>query len=638
MSGAPLSRAARLYVAAVVMGGAIPVAWSVAALLAAPADPRWLLLAALTVLVGALAVRLPAAQAMVSLPEAFAFASAFLFGPAPATLTVVLDGLVVSLRSRRRRVYRMLFNLAEPGISVWISAQLFHWLAGADAHAAGFWRLFGPLLVMTTSYFVLNTGLTTVAMALEARTSPIALLRSCLPCVSLNYLASTGLTALVVHSIRDLTAPALGVLVLLQAVAYATARAAIARLEDANRHVEQLNRLYLSTVETLAMAIDAKDQVTHGHLRRVQVQSVRLARALGVDDERELKAIEAAALLHDLGKLAVPEHILNKRAALTPLEREQIRAHPEIGEAILSAIDFPYPVAPIVRHHHEHWDGSGYPDGLSGEAIPLGARILAVVDCFDALTSDRPYRRGMSEEEALRIIRSRRGRMYDPRVVDRFVEIYPSLRDAVPAEPPASPFEALKRPVGARRAGTVATASAREDREIAVRAFAASLGAACTWEELAGALGRFVAGLLPSAATVLYVVDEARGRLAAVGRPGLEIDVGRGASGWAARTGDVVVNAAAALDLGAAADDAAGAADLRAAGLQAVVAAPLTRRGRVVAVLAVYSSDPWGVPADGAWQIELVAAELSGRLASGPAIEASEAGAPRGAAHLRRIR
>src|SRR5262249_11523520 len=160
---------------------------------------------------------------------------------------------------------------------------------------------------------------------------------------------------------------------------------------------------YTSTIETLAMAIDAKDDVTHSHVRRVQAYAVALARELGVGDETTVKAIEAAALLHDTGKLAVPEHILNKPGRLTPAEFDQMKRHVDVGADILSLVNFPYPVVPIVRCHHENWDGTGYPRGVSGSDIPIGARILSVVDCFDALTSDRPYRKALTDEEALAI-------------------------------------------------------------------------------------------------------------------------------------------------------------------------------------------------------------------------------------------
>ncbi|HTH26109.1 MAG TPA: HD domain-containing phosphohydrolase, partial [Vicinamibacterales bacterium] len=172
---------------------------------------------------------------------------------------------------------------------------------------------------------------------------------------------------------------------------------ALGRVEDAVNHVEEVKKLYLSTIETLATAIDAKDQVTHGHIRRVQRFALGLAQKVGVKDLVQLQALEAAALLHDMGKIAVPEHILNKPSKLTAGEFEKMKLHASVGADILSSINFPYPVVPIVRHHHENWNGTGYPDNLRGTEIPLGARLLAVVDCFDALTSDRPYRTRLSD-------------------------------------------------------------------------------------------------------------------------------------------------------------------------------------------------------------------------------------------------
>src|SRR5436189_358733 len=203
---------------------------------------------------------------------------------------------------------------------------------------------------------------------------------------------------------------------------------------DSALHVAQLNVL-VSTVHTLSTAIAARDDVTPRHVRRVQHGTLALARELGVTDEDILCGLEAAALLHDTGKIAVPEHILNKPGRLTSAEFEKMKKHAPIGADILSSIEFPYPVVPIVRHHHENWDGTGYPDGLKGADIPLGARILSVVDCYDALTSDRPYRRRMTEADALQIIVDRRGTMYDPVVVDAFMvahtRIMP-LTDSVP--------------------------------------------------------------------------------------------------------------------------------------------------------------------------------------------------------------
>lgn len=222
---------------------------------------------------------------------------------------------------------------------------------------------------------------------------------------------------------------ALSIIVPLLVITYLTSKTALGRFEDAVLHVDEVNRLYLSTIETLATAIDAKDQVTHGHIRRVQRFALGLAAKLGITDPIQLKALKAAALLRDMGKIAVPEHILNKPSRLTAGEFENMKLHASVGADILSSIKFPYPVVPIVRHHHESWDGTGYPDGLRTTQLPLGARILAVVDCFDALTSDRPYRTRLSDPEAIAILMERRGVMYDPMVVDKFIETQKQLSE-----------------------------------------------------------------------------------------------------------------------------------------------------------------------------------------------------------------
>ena len=148
----------------------------------------------------------------------------------------------------------------------------------------------------------------------------------------------------------------------------------MARVADANHHIAELNQLYLATVQTLAAAIDAKDQVTHGHINRVQHYAKQLAVAVGVKNEIQLKAIQAAAVLHDTGKIAIPEAILNKPGPLTTEEFAVMKQHANIGADIVSSVNFPYPVEPIVRYHHENWDGTGYPDGLVGTSTSRSAR------------------------------------------------------------------------------------------------------------------------------------------------------------------------------------------------------------------------------------------------------------------------
>src|SRR5437667_9169216 len=166
--------------------------------------------------------------------------------------------------------------------------------------------------------------------------------------------------------------------------------------------------LHLRTIEALALAIEAKDHTTHDHLQRVQVYARELSHALDLT-ETELQALQAAALLHDIGKLAVPEHIISKPGRLTPEEFDKMKIHPVVGAEILERVRFPYPVVPIVRAHHEKWDGTGYPFGLRGEEIPIGARILSAVDFLDAMASDRQYRRALPMHEVLQRLAAESG-------------------------------------------------------------------------------------------------------------------------------------------------------------------------------------------------------------------------------------
>src|SRR5258707_9420687 len=203
---------------------------------------------------------------------------------------------------------------------------------------------------------------------------------------------------------------------------YRTYKVYMGRIEDEQRHVQQTSDLHLATIEALARAIDAKDQTAQMHIRRVQVYATGLAKAAGLPDA-EIQGVKTAALLHDIGKLAVPEHILAKPGPLTPEEFQKVRIHPQVGAGIISAVRFPYPVAPLILSHHERWDGRGYPQGLVGESIPLGARILTIVDYYDAVSTERPYHRALSYESALSLLRHEAGRALDPRLVSTFINL-----------------------------------------------------------------------------------------------------------------------------------------------------------------------------------------------------------------------
>ena len=204
------------------------------------------------------------------------------------------------------------------------------------------------------------------------------------------------------------------------------------RLNTKTKESEELSRIHFATAEALATAIDAKDQTTHCHVRRVQIYAAGMGEVLGLSSD-EIAALKAGALLHDIGKLAVPAHIVNKPGRLSPAEFEKMKIHTTVGAQILSRVDFPYPVTPIVRHHHEQWDGLGYPDGLKGEQIPITARIISVVDCFDSVREDRPFRRGMTRDEAIAFLLRGSGSHFDPQIVDLFIKHLPRFEALIAA-------------------------------------------------------------------------------------------------------------------------------------------------------------------------------------------------------------
>jgi len=343
------------------------------------------------------------------------------------------------------------------------------------------------------------------------------------------------------------------------------------------------------------MAIDAKDQITHGHIRRVQGYATGLAKALGVTDGRELRAIEAAALLHDMGKLAVPEHILNKPGKLTAYEYDRMKMHSSVGAQILSAIDFPYPVVPIVRHHHENWDGTGYPDGLSGTDIPIGARIMAVVDCYDALTSDRPYRPALSDEEALAIIEARKGTMYDPVVTDAFVTVHLEISATVnEISRESSPVQDLLHRPGPVQPSIDSTGSATGEVSatlLALSDVATEIGGHTTVEDLAVTLGSRVRQTVPCDMVVFYLRDRVSDDMVAVHAAGtgsevfkgLRMKSGEGLSGWVAINRLTIMNSSGALDL-------ADRRDRFPVALESALATPLCAGEEVVGVLTLYSA------------------------------------------------
>jgi diguanylate cyclase (GGDEF)-like protein/putative nucleotidyltransferase with HDIG domain len=378
------------------------------------------------------------------------------------------------------------------------------------------------------------------------------------------------------------------------------------RLEDERRHAHEVSSLHLRTIEALALAIDAKDQTTHDHLQRVQIYALELGKELGLS-RMDLEALRAASLLHDIGKLAVPEHIISKPGRLTPEEFEKMKIHPVVGAEILERVQFPYPVVPIVRAHHEKWDGTGYPYGLSGEQIPIGARILSVVDCLDALATDRQYRRAMPLDDAMRVVQSESGKAFDPKVVDllarRSVELEQkakakSAKLAKPQEEmkmvkglaPAAGFETAAKPDASRdpAADFLSSIAAARQEVQALFEISQDLGNSLSLDETLSVLGVRLRRIIPHHSLAIWLrrenvlhpeyVNGEDYRLFS----SLEIPIGQGLSGWVAENGKPVLNGNPSVEPGYLNDP------KKFSALRSAVAVPLEGAAGVLGVLTLY--------------------------------------------------
>jgi putative nucleotidyltransferase with HDIG domain len=280
--------------------------------------------------------------------------------------------------------------------------------------------------VAATVYFIANAGSIAMVISLTERRPLMRILVDCYFWSFPYYLVGAGIAGAVGWLNQSFNWETSLLMVPVVYLIYRSYRLYLGKLEDEKRHVEEMANLHLRTIEALALAIEAKDHTTHEHLQRVRVYAIEVAKELGVTGP-ELEALHAAALLHDIGKLAVPEHIISKPGRLTPEEFEKMKIHTLVGAEILERVRFPYPVVPIVRAHHEKWDGSGYPLGLKGAEIPMGARILSAVDYLDALASDRQYRRALPLRDVMQKLAAESGKSFDPKVVDILQKRYQSL-------------------------------------------------------------------------------------------------------------------------------------------------------------------------------------------------------------------
>jgi len=547
-------------------------------------------------------VRLPGIQATMSANFLFILVGILDLSYPETLLMGCLGGLVQSLWQAKPRphVIQILFNFANLALSISLAHLVFH---SQLAYNLGLrWPLL--LAAASTTYFAMNTMSVSGIIAMTERRNPLMVWKECY-LWSFPYYLLGALIAGGVSMINRSLGWQVAILVLPVVYwIYRSYRTYLDRLEAEKKHTEAIADLHLRTIEALSLAIEAKDHNTHDHLKRVQTYAMRIGKDLGVD-EAQLNAIRAAAMLHDIGKLAVPEHILSKPGRLTPEEFEKLKIHPVVGAEILDRVQFPYPVVPIVRSHHEKWNGTGYPDGLSGEGIPIGARILSVVDCFDALTSERPYRRAVSADEAMALLRAESGRSYDPRVVDCIERRYKGLEEVVsrsarvgsPVElvskvdravAPSAGFAEVPDEAEVRAASFLASiVSARQEAQLLFE-LAQTLGNSLSLRETLSVVAVRLKEMIPYDSIVFYIYED--GKLIPRYVHGVDYDLfssiemplGQGVSGWVAQTEKPIINGDPAAETKYLGDRA------QVSVLQSVLSVPLRGRDGAAGVLSLY--------------------------------------------------
>ena len=599
--------AARAFVCAVIAAGAaVLVFFFPVQTFALPG--LFLTLLALSSVTSVFKVTLPLARSGSTMSVSYAvdFASLLLLGPNETMLVAAASAWSqCTFRIKERNpAHRTMFSMACLVITVQAAGTVYIMLGGVPGQF-DVWTLPKPLVGAATTYFVINTVTIATAIAWSTRQSVLKVWNENFLWSAPSYFVGAGAAAAAVGvlnfvSVRWLLPLAAAPLYL----TYRSYKVYLGRIDDEQRHVREMADLHLATIEALALAIDAKDQTSQSHIRRVQLYAAALARALGMSSN-DIQGVKTAALLHDIGKLAVPEHILSKPGPLTPEEFQKIRAHPKVGADIISAVPFPYPVAPLILSHHERWDGKGYPAGLKGEEIPLGARILSVVDYFDALMAERPYHKAMSFDAAIGLLQQEAGKGLDPLVVEKFVELIPALqieaaalehvmRRSVPEQLGPSkgrPATGLT-PEPAKK--NVFDDIALAHREIyALYEIAQAMGTSLGVSDTMALISAKLSNLVPFSCAALFLYDEEAETLRCRFATGTDAEIiqqisvrtGEGLTGWVARNRRALVNARPSADL-----EAAGLAELH-TNLQSALVCPLVFSERFIGTLSVYHVD-----------------------------------------------
>ncbi len=563
----------------------------------------------------------------------------------PETLLIVLActlGQAYWRPAKQVKLVQLAFNWAQLTVSSAIAYTAYKLVAHYVLHAPG------PLALVVAgiTLFACNTAAMSLIIGLTEG-KPVSKVWADSYLWSFPYYMVGAAAAGLVHFLNGHIGWQSSLLILPPIyLMYRSYRLYLGKLETEKKHAEQVSNLHLRTIEALALAIEAKDETTSEHLQRVRIYAMELARELGLSED-ETEALKAASVLHDIGKLAVPEHIISKPGKLTPEEFEKMKIHPIVGAEILEQVHFPYPVVPIVRAHHEKWDGSGYPNGLAGDAIPIGARILAAVDCLDALASDRQYRKALPLHEAMAKVASEAGTSFDPKVVAilhrRYIELEklateqplqapPKLSTDIKVErglAPAAGFAESAEPAVSASGHmndfiAAISAARRQSREITE--LAQQPGLSLNMEDIFSLLSVRLKRLVAYDSMAVYCPKN--GQLIPEFVSGenfrlfssLRIPEGEGLSGWVAQNHKPILNGNPSVEPGYLNDP------TKYSTLRSALAVPLEGRAGVVAVLALYRAAQDAFSADDLRVAEVIGAGL------GSAIESAGKGKASGAA------
>ncbi|HWR17945.1 MAG TPA: HD domain-containing phosphohydrolase [Terriglobales bacterium] len=601
-----MSAKAKIYLAAVYLAGVITAAmavsqWSVS-------DPiRFVSYLLIALLASSLKVSLPGINGSMSVNFFFIILGVMELS-LPETLIIGCGATLVQSHWKvhtRPKLVQITFNLANMSTAIVLASTVFNVVGQFTGRNM-------PLMLVAAActYFVTNTLPVAIIIAFTEQKAFRKIWAECYFWSFPYYLVGAAIAGCVSYINRyvgwQTSLLALPVIYWI----YRSYRLYLGRLEDEKRHVENMAALHLRTIEALALAIEAKDHTTHDHLQRVRVYALEVAKELNLN-QKEVEALRAASLLHDIGKLAIPEHIINKPGKLTPEEFEKMKIHPLVGAEILERVNFPYPVVPIVRAHHEKYDGSGYPFGLKGEEIPIGARILAAVDCLDALASDRQYRRAVPLQEAMQQVARQAGKAFDPRVVDvlqrRYVELEHLAQQKVEVvekkilstdvkidkgAAPDAGFEQTRQENAAPDGSFLTSIAAARQEAQTLFELSHELGNSLSLDETLSVLSIRLRKLVPFDSFAIYVLRD--GKLIPEHVSGdnfrlfssLEIPLGQGLSGWVAANRKPIVNGDPSVEPGYLNDS------TKFSTLRSAISVPLEGVIGVLGVLSLYKAEP----------------------------------------------